>query len=87
MWRCYDPAHYGAKAPELDAQLDIKGVPIYLRAAWPGLPFVTNRFAADDETELPVCTPAMKNGVSAHTVHIVAVLLALLSTVALWIQR
>lgn len=42
LWRCYEPRYYGAKKAEGtdgDQEMDLDGLPVYLRALLPGLPF------------------------------------------------
>lgn len=42
LWRCYEPRYYGAEMAEGtdgDQEMDDDGLPIYLRALLPGLPF------------------------------------------------
>ncbi len=61
MSRCYNPEFYGAKDAEPDTLTDAAGLPIYLRAHFPGQPFTDNLQADDDAgTELVVCTPSIK---------------------------
>ena len=54
MWRCGPAAYYGSDEGETYLTLDTKGLPIFHRAPFPGLPFASN---APD-----ACTPGVPGG-------------------------
>jgi hypothetical protein len=73
MERCYAPEYYGGEEAEADTLVDDQGLPIYLRAFFPGTPFRENQFFEDDSPQL-ICTPSIKDG--AGTVGVDAVVVA-----------
>jgi len=73
MWRCGDSELINAErveAPllfkegfEIDVQgFDPLGNQYFLRSFFPGQPFRQNRFEADGQTPIVICTPSIKNG-------------------------
>jgi hypothetical protein len=77
MWRCGSFAYYGGDGPEPASNIDNNGAPIFARAMFPGQPF------RDNQGELPVCTPALADGVArgelARGVALAAAVLAALA--------
>lgn len=61
MSRCYNYENFGGKEVEPDTLVDDQGLPIYLRAWFPGQPFHDNQFGSG-ESVLPVCTPSIPGG-------------------------
>lgn len=77
MIRCYDPANFGGKTAEDSSNVDPEtGLPIMLRAPFPGQPFRDNVLLNGEE--MPVCTPALTGGAGTATVGAWAVLLSAL---------
>lgn len=81
MERCYEPAFYGGKEAESDALVDDNGLPIYLRAFFPGTPFRKNGFTLDG-APLPICTPSIRDSAGAAGLHLLAAALAALAVLA-----
>lgn len=74
MWRCGPAEYYGGDAPEPSTNLNLEGVPIYMRSQFPGQPFTANSYAPDGVTEYPVCTPGLAGGAPrGASVHALAV--------------
>ena len=81
MVRCYDPANEGGKKPEDSSAVNpATGLPILLRAPYPGQPFQDNVFVGGQE--MPVCTPAT-GGAGAVVLSTIAVVFVAFSSLFL----